>query len=319
MQRFTRPSKPADFEGSVERARQVIASAIARLPTTAAALQAAQSAEDIGQVAAVAQAAQPAKGKGRGTKKKDGDPGRLNFPPAWGRYKAHFVEAQHGKCAYCDAKIIANQDGDVEHFYPKGEVWALRDDPVTWGQERRNLATVQGRLHDVVSAQGYWWYAYDWTNYLLACRVCNSYWKLSFFPVKENPRTAPPREEVCEIPLLLNAFDQCNPADHLRFDWIGQIEARVGSHLGRETIRTCGLDRLSLQLARKGAAEDAYQAAQELRNAVVAGDDDATLGSLRDFRRLGQADRAFSGIVRAIFEDQCELNWADLEAALDYE
>lgn len=36
--------------------------------------------------------------------------------------KQALIRWQHGKCAFCEAKIDANQYGDVEHFRPKGAV-----------------------------------------------------------------------------------------------------------------------------------------------------------------------------------------------------
>jgi len=46
----------------------------------------------------------------------------------------------HGKCAYCESRIIAIYNGDIEHFRPKGR---------------------------------YYWLAADWENLLFACPFCN--------------------------------------------------------------------------------------------------------------------------------------------------
>jgi len=53
-------------------------------------------------------------------------------------------------CGYCNSLLNEYDHGEVEHFRPKGN---LKED-ITHG--------------------GYWWLAYDFQNYILACRQCNS-------------------------------------------------------------------------------------------------------------------------------------------------
>jgi hypothetical protein len=66
--------------------------------------------------------------------------------------------ATHGwVCAYCQCKLPRNDRGDVEHFRPK------------WGEDGQT--------------QSYWWLAYEFSNYLLACRRCNSARKGTKFPL----------------------------------------------------------------------------------------------------------------------------------------
>ncbi|KAA6342699.1 hypothetical protein EZS27_009571 [termite gut metagenome] len=56
----------------------------------------------------------------------------------------------HGKCAYCESKITAIYNGDIEHFRPKGKI------------EEANS-----------KKPGYYWLAADWENLLFACPFCN--------------------------------------------------------------------------------------------------------------------------------------------------
>lgn len=56
----------------------------------------------------------------------------------------------HGKCAYCESKITAIYNGDIEHFRPKGKI---------------KEATPK--------KPGYFWLASDWDNLLFACPFCN--------------------------------------------------------------------------------------------------------------------------------------------------
>ncbi len=56
----------------------------------------------------------------------------------------------HGKCAYCESKITAIYNGDIEHFRPKGKIQNANP-----------------------SRPGYFWLASDWENLLFACPFCN--------------------------------------------------------------------------------------------------------------------------------------------------
>jgi uncharacterized protein (TIGR02646 family) len=68
-----------------------------------------------------------------------------------------FLHAMQGRiCAYCGMETNAL---DVEHFRPKG---AIEEDAP----------------HD-----GYWWLAYECSNYLLGCTVCNQRRKRTSFPL----------------------------------------------------------------------------------------------------------------------------------------
>lgn len=60
------------------------------------------------------------------------------------------VKMFHGKCAYCESKITAIYNGDIEHFRPKGEI------------------------HEATPKKpGYFWLAAEWDNLLFACPFCN--------------------------------------------------------------------------------------------------------------------------------------------------
>jgi uncharacterized protein (TIGR02646 family) len=63
-------------------------------------------------------------------------------------------------CGYCGVRLGANDPGDVEHFRPKSKV-TNEDHP------------------------GYWWVAYAFSNYVFACRVCNSSRKGNHFPLRD--------------------------------------------------------------------------------------------------------------------------------------
>jgi len=126
----------------------------------------------------------------------------------WSKLKIHLVILFHNKCAYCQ-KNIGNDVRicEVEHYRPKG---AVTEDP----------------LHP-----GYWWLAYEPTNYLPVCKVCNGFIKMNHFPLMDESQrvrnlSADLQNEsqpvnlfqdlAQEQPVIINPY-QDDPADYLSF------------------------------------------------------------------------------------------------------
>jgi hypothetical protein len=293
MQQFPPPGKPATFDALVAKHRAAV-----------------QRLFDSGKLAAKPKAASrkrpPSKPK---TKPPE------TFPPAWSSFKADLSQAQYRKCAFCEGFAVGQGFGDVEHFAPKAELEALGDDETTWGVERANLANVTGRTPTVVSPTGYWWLAYDWDNYILACTICNQQWKRAIFPIKE-ARTKPPAQADAETAYLLHPFRGEAPKDHLEFGPLGEVKAKNGgagiSPYGRETIRTLGLDRPSLREQRRSIASKIHKKLDALTDATIA----RRLELLGDISLDGGIDQIFCGMVRAIFEQRSGITWQQLETEL---
>lgn len=231
-----------------------------------------------------------------------------DFLPAWTdrSFKGKFVNAQHGKCGFCEGLVAGNQYGDIEHFRPKAEVHELVDDPDRWGVERRANSTVTNRkTKEPIVKPGYWWLAYSWDNFLLSCLTCNQVWKANLFPVK-GPRAR--AAGVQENALLLSPFDDFNPSEHFEYGRLGEI---IGtSERGRATIITCGLDRPSLRLARYKIAVATHTTLDEVADDVL---DDIVLRGLRDIETNGDPKQIFCGMVRTIFERRTGLPWKKLQ------
>lgn len=229
-----------------------------------------------------------------------------DFPPLWREYKPAFAGAQHHKCGYCESKVTAVCHGDVEHYRPKA---AIQDMPVRRediGREVRDSASVEGRRLPHLCAEGYWWLAYEWSNYLLACPLCNQSWKRCLFPIEEAPRCVPPRADTWETPLVLNPFDAEDLVRHFAFDDLGQVSARDESAHGRATIDTCGLDRESLREARHEKARSAHRLAERLQQPIS---DQEVERILDDFAEMGDAAAVYAGMVRAILEQVADISW----------
>jgi hypothetical protein len=161
----------------------------------------------------------------------------------WKELKWHLFELFHDKCAYCENKPLAGYVGDVEHYRPKGKVDEDENHP------------------------GYYWLAYDETNLLPSCSLCNQPQraKLTHFPVK-GAHSRDARNLAAENPLLLNPYNKkVNPLDHLEFDDAGVSTAHDNSEIGEKTREIYDLDRTGL----KGLRYDAKQLVEGDWNAMV--------------------------------------------------
>ncbi|MFF2505941.1 HNH endonuclease [Streptomyces sp. NPDC058067] len=143
-----------------------------------------------------------------------------------------------GKCWYCET-LILRADVNVDHFRPKSEVL------------------------DVPGHQGYWWLAYEVSNYRIACKHCNSGGarfdgvpegraKGSQFPLLAGTRARDPQDKLkLEQPLFLDPARRGDP-DLIGFDTSGHArrshapyslaEAKGGVCRAEETIRILALN-----------------------------------------------------------------------------
>jgi hypothetical protein len=233
----------------------------------------------------------------------------------WKKFAGALSGAQHGKCGFCESKVPNVTDPDVEHYHPKNQVAFLSDDEKDWGEEVPNLARLRGRKKQILSRRGYWWLAYKWNNYLLACGVCNRKFKVTIFPVRAPKRLLPPREDVAEEPLLLNPYFGPDPAEHLSFDRLGAVAAHAASAYGRETIKTCGLYRQQLIESRIEKASEAHELVDELL-AQPAPPDTRQREILRRLLRMGDERFIHCGMVRSIFRQRSGMSWSELEERL---
>lgn len=67
----------------------------------------------------------------------------------WSELKDTLEKCSNGKCWYCESRQDRS-DNHVDHFRPKARV-------------------VECEEHE-----GYWWLAFEWTNYRFSCTFCNS-------------------------------------------------------------------------------------------------------------------------------------------------
>ena len=143
------------------------------------------------------------------------------------------------KCAYCETNTYPGAHPDVEHYRNK---------------------------------KRYYWLGYEWSNFLLACQICNQNFKKNQFPIaneqkrlKTHPLSIMGKfdEKACSIhllnkeeePLLLHpAID--DPRKHLDFLANGDVKPLKKSKKGLNSIRCYGLDRANLVEARKKIVQE---------------------------------------------------------------
>ncbi|MEP7124076.1 MAG: hypothetical protein ABJE95_24325 [Byssovorax sp.] len=236
---------------------------------------------------------------------------RPELPELWSKHKRAFSAAQHGKCGYCETFAL-NHPSAVDHFAPKRSVHILVSD----GVELDELANVRARETREISGTGYYWIAYDWNNWLLACERCNTRWKGSLFPVHEDPHPCPPHPRRRYTALLLNPYGPADPLDHLDFNSLGQIFPLSGSARGEATIRTCGLDRESLRRARAGIAADAIRHVSRLEKALAEDHHVVAHHAATDLLQLGSGDRPHAGMVRSLVRSRLKLSYRELDALI---
>jgi hypothetical protein len=255
-----------------------------------------------------------------------GNPGSNGWPKFkddfWQNLKPHFMKAQHQKCGYCEIQVSSH--GDVEHYRPKSEVQELKAE----GTELANSRKLRGRKKPAITEKGYWWLAYEWDNYLLSCAICNQKYKSAIFPVAlerkirnhtkfvvQDPKKSDVKKEG---PLLINPFEKdLDPFHHFEFKKSGLIKPRNMNERGRETIRVCGLHRLSLRQIRAPKAVEVWDNAEALFQAQPKSMLPRLLATNIYFS--GHEINAFAGMARIIFKQVTTLEWDELRQLIEKE
>ncbi|MBO0356447.1 hypothetical protein J0X19_00685 [Hymenobacter sp. BT186] len=144
--------------------------------------------------------------------------------------KAALAADQRGKCCYCESKFEATGFGDVEHFRPK--------------------AGVRQQPKSALEKPGYYWLAYEWSNLLYSCEICNRRHKSNWFPLLNPARRARQHDDQLwqERPLLPHPC-RTDPATELTFNRHVAVEKNLSAR-GVACIRAYGLNRPPLRQRR---------------------------------------------------------------------
>lgn len=141
--------------------------------------------------------------------------------------KPALLKAQNATCCYCETRLVGTF-GEIEHFRPKD-------------------GYVQNKADKTLHKPGYYWLAYEWTNMLVACGVCNNK-KMNYFPIeKKDIRDNAIKERRIEIesPYIINPYETSDEEIAKQLGFIGALEIGL-TKKGFYTVSCCGLNRPSL-------------------------------------------------------------------------
>lgn len=233
------------------------------------------------------------------------------FAPHWSEYKSYI--ARHdviAKCAYCELRRDRSREIDVEHIRPKELVthWIAegvdeRDllyPPKVWDEKEQRFVDQHPREDPASKRVGYEWLAYRWSNYLLACKDCNSGWKRNFFPVRDPSKRWASRadEDRDEQPLLLDPTERgFDPDVHFRWRDDGKVDPLT--ERATATIITCGLNRELLRIERFRARQGLMYVINRLDAAMKSKDSTGVEVSHARLKVLTEASAQFCAMARA--------------------
>ena len=226
-------------------------------------------------------------------KQSGNDPWNLHGAKKYDDYKELFFNAQHGRCAWCEMPVVQEAPADTDHYWPKAQVEHLSADATRTEYGLKYVKLQSGSI-DCVLAVGFWWRAFEWENWCLSCKFCNSSWKGSLFPMQCDGENVP-------RPLLLNPFE-CEPSTHLKFSDDGRVDGLTDE--GRETIRTLGLDRTSLNIVRAETAWRVHRAVDTICRTGAEADHDNAFLHLLDAINPARSETRFPGVARAIVQQR---------------
>lgn len=225
-----------------------------------------------------------------------------------GLHKYKLAEPDHwlAKCAWCERLYELGRDLDVEHYRPKAEVSEWQGSPPSIS----DTPPKQVRCSD-----GYWWLAFSWTNFSLACRTCNQHWKRSLFPVRHPRHACSEGVEYVEEPLLLDPASKFVTREHFRWDVLSGIIEGVSDE-GRATIITCGLNRAGLRSLRSKAALDTRTATKAFLRAWGLGSKARAADPRARLIALTSDAEEFTSMRRWIVEQTFGVPWEELASGV---
>jgi hypothetical protein len=252
-----------------------------------------------------------------------GKTGEDLFVPHWRKYKSEMARhALVAKCAYCEVVRSLGRELDVEHIRPKASValWiseasdesALLYPAKVFDTRERKYIEQKPREDPRTVGSGYGWLAYRWSNYLLACKDCNSGWKRSFFPLRDTSKRWSSKldESRVESHLLLDPT-QADFEATKHFAWLDDGIVTPRTDEARATIITCGLNRELLKIERLRTLQSLKAWIETLIEALETDREAPARTAYRMLSALTAVSAPFTSMARAFVERE----WT--ERALD--
>lgn len=236
----------------------------------------------------------------------------------WREIRNDLRRLSHGKCWYCES-IEIRSDCPVDHFRPKKRVAGVPDHP------------------------GYWWLAFDITNFRFCCTFCNSRridqetgfagGKVDHFPLEDEAARAysPEDDAFAECPTLLDPTDPLDPP-LLWFDERGEATPRrsrdenlTDFRRAQTSIELYHLNHSQIVSTRAAVAAamrrhvrnvDAYLRRQTPDLPADTTTRQALRSELKDIKRLLDRATPFSAAARCVLQGYRSRPWVDEVLAL---
>ncbi len=207
------------------------------------------------------------------------------FTPHWSKtdVKEALYQMHRGKCCYCERRRDERREPDVEHYRPKAEV--------------------SGCNHP-----GYWWLAYDWSNYFFSCKKCNQEHKKNQFPLlDESKRAMRPLDDLAnERPYLINPEIE-DPEQYITYDWqraYGRFVKAIGlddEGRGDRTIKIIGLNQGAIPKERAELVKILEEIAETMVWALREDKQGAIERTANVIKEETCSEKTFAGFRRAFF------------------
>jgi len=208
------------------------------------------------------------------------------FKPYWRnkRVREPLWKLHNGKCCYCERKRSIKRESDIDHYRPKSGKTGEGGHP------------------------GYGWLAYEWTNYLFLCKICNEDHKSNHFPLLPGSvRAVGPDDNLSsELPVLLNPIDD-DPEACISYNWWtgGEIFVKAlgmdNDNRGSMTINILGLNDGLLMEERAENLSVLKIVADEMAHAKKIDNDRIIAECAMAIREQTSAESTFAGFKRAFF------------------
>lgn len=221
----------------------------------------------------------------------------------WGRLRGWLLCLSYNKCWYSEARDLFSVP-EVEHYRPKTRCKRRPRGPVS---------------------DGYWWLAFNWSNYRICGKVGNSK-KLDFFPLADGSPVATHNglTTLNEIPLLLDPACPGDP-DLLSFNEDGACAPHADADQFTQLRVITTAERLNLNHGRVMKArqrvwaqcwnliEECRELAQQMNHAPGPADRERLNQKKEQLRSMVQPEAEFSAVAKVCLM-KTNIGWVQMLA-----
>jgi hypothetical protein len=176
----------------------------------------------------------------------------------WGDLKDDLAALYKRKCWITEEFVT--EYGCMEHFRPKGRVEFVKDTKNAKTNKQKVLTLIQKVLPTFQELEqphgGYWWLAYDYSNYLFANQVVNTTHKQNFFPLRNTSFQASSSTDNhhMEETFLLNPTNPNDPK-LLDFNYLGEAQPLYTARAAQDANKVWEFERAAVSIVIYGLNE----------------------------------------------------------------